>query len=78
MADHGQLGVDAGFERLWRQGLLGRFVLGQLVVHAPDAQGLAVQQHGVAGIPFGVKKGQALGGQRQVDADVGNDKTAFI
>ena len=78
VADHGQLRIDAGFERFGRQGLLGRFALGQLVVHAPDAQGLPVQEHGVATVPFGVKKGQALGGQRQVNADVGDDKSAFV
>jgi hypothetical protein len=39
---------------------------------------LAVHQDGVAGVPVGVEEGQALGGQRQVDADVGDDEAAFV
>ena len=63
VANHGQLGVNAGLERFGAQRLFGRFARRQLVIHAPNAVRLAVHQDGVAGVPIGVKKGQALGGK---------------
>ena len=73
-----QLRVDALGHRFGGQRLFGCFVGRQLVVNAPDAVGLAVHQHGVAGVPGGVEKRQPFGGQGQVNADVGNHKLAFV
>ena len=44
---------------------------------SPNTVWLAMHQDGVAAIPIGIKKGQALGGVRQVNANVGNHKDAF-
>ena len=78
VADHGQLGVDALGQGIDMQCLLGRFARGQLVVQAPDAVRFAVHQDRVARVPFGVEEGQALGRQRQVDLDVGDDEEALV
>ena len=78
MADHGQLRVNTSLERLGFQSGFGVFTGRQLVVHPPDAVRLAVHEDGVAGVPVGVEEREAFGGQRQVDADVGNDEAAFV
>ena len=78
MADHGQLRVDAGLQRFGLQCVLGLLARRQLIVDAPDAVRLAVHQDGVAGVPGGVEEGQPLGGEGQVDVDVGDDEQALV
>jgi len=73
-----QRGVDARFQDLGAQCVFGCLVGGQLVVDTPDAVRLAVQQQGVAGVPVRVEKGLPLGGQGQVDADVGDHELPFV
>ena len=78
MANPFQLGVDATPQRLGPQGFFGGFACTQLVIDTPHVKRLAVHQHRVVRVPGRVKKSQALSGQRQLDADVGNHKTAFV
>ena len=77
-ADHLQLRINTRLERLGLERIFRVFARRQLVVHTPDAMRLPVHEDGVAGVPGRIEKGQSLRGQRQVDADIGNHKTAFV
>jgi hypothetical protein len=60
------------------QRFFGALAGAQLVVDAPDVVGLAVHQHGRAGVPRRVEPGAALGRMVAVQLDVDDHVAAFV
>ncbi|MNS71152.1 hypothetical protein D3C72_1045090 [compost metagenome] len=68
-----ELGHRRGLQRVF-----GALAGAQLVVDAPDVVGLAVHQHGRAGVPRRVEPGAALGRVVAVQLDVDDHVAAFV